>query len=137
LFLELPCVEWGMDRTPAPRRFEDLLAWQRGRELQEAIIQIAHPIAAVDAALADQLRRAARSITANIAEGFERNTRGDFARFLAIAKGSAGEVRSHLYECRDAGVLPAEQFEALKTLAEQTSGLIAKLRGAIQEQRRK
>ncbi len=90
----------------------------------------------MDAGLADQLRRAARSVTANIAEGFERNTRGDFARFLAIAKGSAGEIRSHLYECRDAGLISAADFEILKSQVEAVSGTIAKLRGAIQDQRR-
>lgn len=89
-----------------------------------------------DPGLADQLRRAARSVTANIAEGFERNTRGDFARFLAIAKGSAGEIRSHLIECYDAGHLDAAAFHDLKTKAEAASGTIAKLRSAIQDQRR-
>jgi four helix bundle protein len=90
----------------------------------------------IDPALADQLRRAARSVTANIAEGFERNTRGDFSRFLAMAKGSAGEIRAHLYECRDAGLIEPATFETLKSQAEAVSGTIAKLRGAIQDQRR-
>jgi four helix bundle protein len=97
------------------------------------VIKACQPI---DPALADQLRRAARSVTANIAEGFERNTRGDFSRFLAMAKGSAGEIRVHLYECRDLGLLEPGTFETLKAQAEAVSGTIAKLRGAIQDQRR-
>ena len=122
---------------PSPaRRFEDLVAWQRGRELQVALRTVIQACQRTDVPLADQLRRAARSVTANIAEGFERNTRGDFARFLAIAKGSAGEVRSHLYECRDAELVSAAEFETLKRQVEVVSGTIAKLRAAIQDQRR-
>ena len=125
-----------MADTPIPRRFEDLVAWQRGRELQTSLFPVIQACHRTDIPLADQLRRAARSVTANIAEGFERNTRGDFARFLAIAKGSAGEIRSHLYECRDAGIISATDFEMLKRQVEAVSGTIAKLRGAIQDQRR-
>ena len=125
-----------MDRPSTPRRFEDLIAWQRGHELQVALMGVVRACQTADPGLADQLRRAARSVTANIAEGFERNTRGDFARFLAMAKGSAGEIRSHLYEARDAGLLSTDEFEVLKARAEAASGTIAKLRAAIQDQRR-
>ena len=125
-----------MSTPSSPRRFEDLFAWQKARELQVALFPIAKLCQTTDPPLADQLRRAARSVTANIAEGFERNTRGDFARFLAIAKGSAGEIRCHLYECRDAGFIDLQTFDSLKALAEMVSGMIAKLRGAIQSQRR-
>ena len=125
-----------MPPLPAPRRFEDLLAWQRGHELQCALIPLARQLDRSDPGLADQLRRASRSVTANIAEGFERNTRGDFARFLAIAKGSAGEIRSHLIECLDAGHLDPSSFGGLKDKAEAASATIAKLRAAIQDQRR-
>ena len=122
--------------NPPARRFEDLIAWQRAHQLQSAIIEMTPRIRHADPELADQLRRAARSVTANVAEGFERNTRGDFARFLAIAKGSAGEIRSHLYECHDARLIPTPEFDELKTQAEIVSATIAKLRSAIQDQRR-
>jgi len=122
--------------NPTARRFEDLIAWQRAHQLQSAIIEMTTRISHAEPALADQLRRAARSVTANVAEGFERNTRGDFARFLAIAKGSAGEIRSHLYECHDARLIPTPEFDELKTQAEIVSATIAKLRSAIQDQRR-
>lgn len=125
-----------MAASPAPRRFEGLIAWQRGHELQTMLFPLVKACQVVDPAPADQLRRAARSITANIAEGFGRNTRGDISRFLAIAKGSAGEIRSHLYECHDAGLVDPASFQALKAQAEAVSGTIAKLRGAIQDQRR-
>ena len=49
-----------------------------------------------DWGLRDQIRRAAVSIPANIAEGYERNSRMEFKRYLLIAKGSCGELRTHL-----------------------------------------
>jgi four helix bundle protein len=62
--------------------------------------------------LTSQVRRAAVSIGANIAESCGRFHKGDQARFILIAKGSAKEVRSHLMIARDLGFLPAQQQES-------------------------
>lgn len=123
--------------TPQARRFEDIIAWQRGNELQIAIHAAVRSHLRSDPGLGDQLYRAARSVTANIAEGFERNSRGDFARFLAMAKGSAGEIRAHLYECRTRDLIPETEFQVLKSQAELVSGTIAKLRAAVLDQRKR
>ncbi|WP_412070483.1 four helix bundle protein [Rubrivirga sp. IMCC43871] len=72
------------------QRFEDIEAWQLGRELTQRVYASSREGAfARDFALRDQIRRAAISITSNIAEGFERHTRTEFCRFLDIAKASA------------------------------------------------
>lgn len=68
---------------------------------------------AKDFGLRDQMRRAAVSISSNIAEGFERNSKPEFIRFLAIAKGSAGELRSQLYLAHRQGYLTDDSFNAL------------------------
>lgn len=68
---------------------------------------------------------------ANIDEGYERSGAREFAHGLSIAKGSKGEVRSHLYAARDAGYLQPELFESLRALAEETSRVIAGLRAAV------
>lgn len=72
--------------------FEDMGVWQ---DAQDLACNVYNDLSAVkDYSFADQVKRAAVSISNNIAEGAERETDLDFARFLDIAKGSAGEVRS-------------------------------------------
>lgn len=113
-------------------RFEDLVAWQRARELhRELQVAFRQPGFARAFALRDQLERAAVSTMGNIAEGYERTGLKEFAHGLSIAKGSNGEVRSHLYAAMDAGYLSHEVFSQLHALAEETSKVIAGLRAAV------
>jgi four helix bundle protein len=80
------------------RSFEDIEAWQKARELSKEIFELTMTgTFAKDFSLRDQINRATGSIMDNIAEGFERGGTREFTQFLAIAKGSAGEVRSQLY----------------------------------------
>ena len=60
----------------------------------------------------------------NIAEGFERDGNLEFRQFLAVAKGSAGEVRSQLYRDFDYGYIRQSEFEELKNDYEKLSGKI-------------
>jgi len=110
------------------QRFEDIGAWQRGRELARLIYQITDrdPLAR-DFGLRDQLRRAAVSVVSNIAEGFERGGTGEFRQFLSQAKGSAGEIRAQLYVALDAGLVSQKEFEAAYALADETGRMIAGL----------
>ncbi|MGQ9677376.1 MAG: four helix bundle protein [Chloroflexota bacterium] len=93
------------------KRFEDSEAWQKARELARAVYAMSSegPFAR-DFGLRDQIRRSAVSVMSNIAEGFERGVDTEFRRFLAIAKGSAGEVRAQLYVTLDAGLINQTQF---------------------------
>jgi four helix bundle protein len=107
-------------------RFEDIEAWKNARELTRTLYEVTSKGAlARDFGLRDQIRRAAASIMANIAEGFERGGNREFVQFLATAKGSAGEVRSHLYVALDAQLIPAEQFRQLVSQAEEISRLLS------------
>jgi len=63
----------------------------------------------------DQICQAAVSIPSNVAEGYERNSPGDFTRFLNIAKGSAGELRTHLYIARELGYTQGEIKNVTRT----------------------
>ncbi len=88
------------------RKFEDVIAWQKARELTKAIYGVTQQSAfAKDWGLTGQLQRATVSIMANIAEGFERGKPREYLHFLAIAKASCAEVRSHLYVALDIGYL--------------------------------
>ncbi len=62
----------------------------------------------------------------NIAEGYERGGDVEFRRFLAIAKGSAGEVEAQLYVTFDAGLIDQDQFNSLYKMATETGNLIGR-----------
>ncbi len=116
-------------------KFEDLPAWQEARSLVRAIYQATDGGAfARDFGLRDQVRRAAVSIMSNIAEGFERGSNKDFCRFLYMAKGSAGEVRSLLHVALDLEYIDPSTHEALLKqatgLSRQTAGFIKYLGAA-------
>ena len=103
-------------------RFEDIDAWKLGRHLTVEIYKATRAGGfSRDYGLRDQIQRAAVSITSNIAEGFERRSSAEFARFLLIARGSAGEVRSQLYLALDLGYIDQATFDALSTLATRIS----------------
>ena len=82
--------------------------------------------------LKDQIRRAAYSISSNIAEGFEYDNPKDFIRFLRISKGSAGEAESQLHLARELGLIGDKEFNegipVLKSLCKQLGGFIKYLK---------
>ena len=90
-------------------RFEQLPVWQAAMELAEKAYALTdlRPFARLRE-LRDQMRRAALSVSNNIAEGFERGTTAELLSFLYIARGSAGEVRSMLHFCDRLPVLKSE-----------------------------
>src|SRR6185503_10034400 len=95
-------------------RFEDLVAWQKARSLTRGIYQMTRQGAfAKDFGLGNQIQRAAVSVMSNIAEGFERGTRGEFHQFLSIAKASCAELRSQLYVALDIGYIDQQQFDCM------------------------
>jgi four helix bundle protein len=108
------------------QQFENIEAWQKARELTNAVYFCSGKGAfAKDFGLRDQIRRAAVSIMSNIAEGFERSGSAEFSQFLAIAKGSDGEVEAQLYVALDQGHINQEQFDDFKAMASSTKKLIA------------
>jgi four helix bundle protein len=105
------------------QRFENLRIWQDARIQANAIYDSfgSDSISARDFGFRDQIQRCGVSVMNNIAEGFERRTDQDFARFLDIAKGSNGEVRSMLYLAEDRQYLPFEQAEQMRSFSETIS----------------
>ena len=112
----------------AIKRFEDIEAWQRARELVREVYQMcAEGRLSRDFSLQGQLCRAAVSCMSNIAEGFSRNSDKDFAHFLDIAKGSALEIQSLLYVALDLNYVEKSEFERLYELADRVASLIGGL----------
>lgn len=105
-------------------RFEDLIAWQKARELRKAVRQATMaPQFRRELDFRSQIRRAALSVMSNIAEGFERGSRADFARFLVMSKASCGEVRSLLYVAVDDDLIDEPTFDRLYALTEESDEL--------------
>jgi four helix bundle protein len=117
-------------------RFEDLIAWQKARELTRAIYEATRQGAfAKDYGLSGQIQRATVSIMSNIAEGFERGGRGEFHQFLSTAKASCAEVRSQLYVALDVGHIDQSMFERLMQQAEEVARIVGGLRASVQKQK--
>lgn len=96
------------------RKFEDILAWQKARQVTKIIYQTtASGEFSKDYDLRSQIRRASISIMANIAEGFGRRSDKEFANFLNISHGSASEVQSHLYVALDLNYINQTGFDEL------------------------
>ncbi len=117
------------------QRFEDLIAWQKARELSREVYRLTQesPLRR-DRALVDQMRRSAVSVMSNLAEGFDRqNSLPEFSHFLSIAKGSCAELRSQLYVALDANYLDDERFGALLAAAEEVSRVTAGLKSSVEQ----
>lgn len=114
------------------RKFEDLIAWQKARLMTQSFYAMTtRGQIARDFGLSGQIQRAAVSAMSNIAEGFERRSRSEFKRFLEIARGSCGEVRSQLYVALDVGYVSPQEFADLARQAEETSRVIRGLHDSL------
>lgn len=114
-------------------RFEDLPVWQHANEVGVRIYELVDSEKVLkDYRAKDQLIGAAISISNNIAEGFEYNRNKQFIRYLEIAKGSAGELRSQLFLMMRAGKIEKEVYEFnyhdLVLFSSEVKGLIKYLR---------
>lgn len=112
--------------------FRKLVVWQRAHQLALSIYAISANFPVEEKyGLTGQLRRAALSIPANIAEGCGRETNGELRRFLFISRGSASEVEYFLLAAHDLGFLETDAYRQLYTdlehLKRMLAGLIKKL----------
>lgn len=106
--------------------FEDIIAWQKAKLLTlEVYAQFKN---CRDFSFKDQIQRASLSVMNNIAEGFERQSNKELRKFLFIAKGSAGEVRSMLSVAVQLKYITPE---SCKRLSDQTLEISKLLSGFI------
>ncbi len=88
-------------------KFEDLQAWKRAARLSADIYRAFQ--GSRDYGFRDQITRSSLSIASNIAEGYERDSMKEKARFISFAKGSRGELRTQIYIGMDIGYISKEQ----------------------------
>jgi four helix bundle protein len=118
------------------RSFEDLECWQAGREIRLYVARVILPALPKEEKyrLGDQILRAARSITANISEGYGRFHYLDNSKFCSNARGSSCEVLDHLITAVDEGLIPETLLAAGRTKVEHAikvlNGYIAYLKRA-------
>jgi len=114
-------------------KFEDLEIWKRSRVLAIEMYIIMKDCK--DYAFRDQITRAALSIPSNIAEGFERGSDKEFVRFLNIARGSCGEVRTQTSIFVEIGIIEKsignKLYEETKEISAMITSLICKRKDFI------
>jgi four helix bundle protein len=108
--------------------FRQLIVWQKAHELTVEIYTVTAQFPREELySLTSQLKRAAASVGANIAEGCGRGSDLDFSRFLLIAMGSASELEYHLLLARDLGFLPKDAYERLNLRTTEVKRMLASL----------
>jgi len=116
------------------KQFEDLPVWEDARKLTKQVYDITKKNKFKnDFRLKGQIQSSSVSVMSNIAEGFENQSKKQFIRYLFIARGSCGELRSQFYVCYDVGYINDKLMQKLKneatSISKQCSGLIRYLEG--------
>ena len=106
-------------------KFEDLAVWQESICLVKMIYLLLKKCK--DFGLRDQMQRAAISVPSNIAEGYERRYNKEFIRYLNIAKGSLGELRTQLYIAMDIDLIQKEKIEKCIDKSHHISAMLFRL----------
>jgi four helix bundle protein len=114
--------------------FERLEVWEKAILFADTVYSATRGFPSEERfGLTNQMRRAAVSISSNIAEGSARNSRKDFARFVEIATGSLFEVVSQSFIGRNQGFLSSDDFQILYDAAEEQGRMLSGLRRSLLE----
>jgi four helix bundle protein len=114
------------------QHYRDLEIWKLGMDLAEACYRATQSYPKGELfGLTSQIRRAAASIPANIAEGHGRQSTRDYLRFLSIARGSLMELETHLLLSQRVGLLSPDATEPLLKITERIGQMMTKLRQAL------
>jgi four helix bundle protein len=112
--------------------FEKLSVWQKAIDFADLVYWSTRTFPAEERfGLTNQMRRAAVSVSSNIAERCSRISKADFARFLEIATGSVFEVTSQAFIARREGFLEEDGFRAIYSVAGEQSRMLSGLRKSL------
>ena len=109
-------------------RYQDLKVWQKSMDLVMEVYSLTKLLPKEELyGLSNQMKRAAVSIPSNIAEGQQRGSKRDFAKFLIIARGSNAELQTQLMICERLDYLYCEQTEKAMALTHEISKMLSAL----------
>jgi len=115
------------------RSVKDLKVWRKAMDLTiESYRATARFPDSEKFGLTSQIRRAAASVPANIAEGFGRWNQREFSRFLSIASGSARELETHMLIAGRLGYLSVETLNTMVASVDEVSGMLFALKSKVQ-----
>ncbi len=110
------------------QNYKDLKVWNKAHEFTLMVYNVTKPFPKEEIySLTNQLRRAACSIPANIAEGCGKNSQLDFANFLNIALGSSNEAEYYLILSKDLKYLSSDLFEKLLKMINEIKAMLIAL----------
>ena len=119
------------------KSYKDLLVWQRGMELVKAIyIATRHMPEDERFGLTSQIRRAAVSVPCNIAEGWGRDTTGNYIQYLRIANGSLCEVETQVLLIEMLEFLEKSKLDKSKNLVEETGKMLRSLISVLEKNKK-
>jgi len=112
--------------------FEKLEVWKKSIELADTVYNSTQTFPAEERfGLTNQLRRAAVSISSNIAEGSSRHSKSDFVRFIEIATGSVFELASQMFIARRRGLVAEEGFREIYADAQEVGRMLSGLKRSL------
>ena len=121
-----------MDERNNTGRYKDLIAWRKAFELGLKIYKVTEKWPKHEQfGLTSQVRRAGVSVSANIAEGYEKGGARDYARYLSIARGSLGEVETLLLFALKLGYIAEKEYRELDELRKEVAKLVKGLHRSV------
>ena len=136
------CGVWGKEFNLSPRKnmnktaiqsYRDLQVWQEGMNLAEACYRLTKGFPREEIyGMTSQIRRAAASIPANVAEGYGRKSRAEYIRFLYIAQGSLKELETHLLLSQRVELVAAQAINPILRQCESVGRLLTALIRALE-----
>jgi four helix bundle protein len=117
------------------RNYRDLQVWSKAHNLTLELYRVSRGFPREEIyGVTSQLRRAAASIGANLAEGCGRRTSSELARFVRIAMGSAGELDYHLLLSRDLGFMKDDEFKRTATDLTEVRKMLTSFLSSVEKQ---
>ena len=122
--------------TEAIKSYRDLVVWQTGIDLTVSCYEVTREFPRDELyGLTSQIRRAATSIPANIAEGHGRDSTGQFVQFLRIAQGSVKELETHLIVAQRVNLMVAERAAQLLATCDELGRMLRSLIRTLESRR--